>query len=521
MKITYMSFRFRFGFKRQGKKVIRIVNLFGLMLLLITGLNEQALAQKSLGIFSGQTDVGKVEAAGSVNYDAENQEYTLEGAGSNMWFQQDAFYFVWKQVTGDFILRARTEFLDTEGDPHRKLGWIIRSSLNADAAHVSAAVHADGLTSLQYRKADGDSTNEIKSSISNADVIQLEREGDTYKMSVAQFGDTFTTEEITNIPLGDSVYVGLFVCSHETGQTTKAAFRNVRIVKPAPDTLVQYQDYLGSNLEIMDVETGNRKILHQSPKSLQAPNWTPDGETLIYNSEGLLYNFGLDTRQPEVLNTGFADNNNNDHVLSFDGSQMGISHHADEHDGNSIIYTLPIEGGTPKKVTSKGPSYLHGWSPDGNWLTYTGGRDGEYDIYKIPSDGGEEIKLTDHKGLDDGSEYSPDGEHIYFNSVRSGSMEIWRMHPDGSKQEQLTDDKFNNWFPHISPDGERMIFLSYLPDVDPSDHPFYKQVYLRMLPVDGGEPKVVGYLYGGQGTINVPSWSPDGTKVGFVSNTGM
>lgn len=516
-----MSFKFRFDFRRQGKKVIRIVNLFSLMLLLMTGLHEQALGQKSLGVFDGQTDVGKVEAAGSVSYDAEKQEYIVEGGGSNMWFDEDAFYFVWKRISGDFILRARTGFLDSDGHPHRKLGWIVRSSLDADAPYVNSTVHADGLTSMQYRKSAGDSTSEKQSSISNADVIQLERQGNTYKMSVAQFGNTFSTEELTNISLGDSVYVGLFVCSHEPGQTTKAAFRNVRIVKPAPDTLVPYQDYLGSNLEIMDVETGTRKILHHSPKSLQAPNWTPDGETLIYNSEGLLYNFDLNTKQPEVLNTGFADNNNNDHVLSFDGSQIGISHHADEHDGNSIIYTLPIEGGTPQKVTAKGPSYLHGWSPDSKWLTYTGGRDGEYDIYKIPSDGGEEIKLTDYKGLDDGSEYSPDGEYIYFNSVRSGSMEIWRMHPDGSNHEQLTDDNLNNWFPHISPDGKRMIFLSYLPDVDPSDHPFYKQVYLRMMPVDGGEPKVVGYLYGGQGTINVPSWSPDGTKVGFISNTGM
>jgi Tol biopolymer transport system component len=374
---------------------------------------------------------------------------------------------------------------------------------------------------MQYRKTAGDSTMEEQSSINNANVIQLERKGNDYTMSVARFGETFTSEQLTGISLGDSVYVGLFVCSHDAGKTTKAAFSNVRIVKPAPDTLVQYRDYLGSNLEIMDVESGERKILHESPKSLQAPNWTPDGNTLIYNSEGLLYNFDLDTKTPEVLNTDFADANNNDHVLSFDGSQIGISHHADEHDGNSIIYTLPIEGGTPKKVTSKGPSYLHGWSPDGNWLTYTGGRDGEYDIYKIPVEGGEEIKLTDFKGLDDGSEYSPDGKFIYFNSVRSGSMEIWRMRPDGSNPEQLTNDNFNNWFPHISPDGRKMIFLSYLPDVDPSDHPFYKQVYLRIMPVDGGEPKVVAYVYGGQGTINVPSWSPDGTKVSFISNTGM
>ena len=99
-------------------------------------------------------------------------------------------------------------------------------------------------------------------------------------------------------------------------------------------------------------------------------------------------------------------------------------------------------------------------------------------------------------------------------------MQIWRMQPDGSAQEQLTDDEYNNWFPHISPDGRQVIFVTYLVgEVEPSDHPAAKRVYLRMMPIDGGEPKVVAYLYGGQGTMNVPSWSPDGQKVAFVSNT--
>lgn len=93
------------------------------------------------------------------------------------------------------------------------------------------------------------------------------------------------------------------------------------------------------------------------------------------------------------------------------------------------------------------------------------------------------------------------------------------MRPDGNQQEQLTDDALNNWFPHVSPDGKQVVFLSYPPTVDPSDHPFYKRVYLRLMPLDGGQPKVIAYLYGGQGSINVPSWSPDGTHISFVSNS--
>ncbi len=138
----------------------------------------------------------------------------------------------------------------------------------------------------------------------------------------------------------------------------------------------------------------------------------------------------------------------------------------------------------------------------------------------MSSDGsGEEVKLTDAEGLNDGPEYTPDGRHIYFNSSRTGKMQIWRMKPDGQEQEQVTRDDYNNWFPHVSPDGKWIVFVTFGLDVDPADHPYYKRIYLRMMPVGGGEPKVIAYVYGGQGTMNVPSWSPDSKRIAFVSNT--
>jgi tricorn protease-like protein len=406
-------------------------------------------------------------------------------------------------------------------DPHRKIGWIVRPGLDTDSPHVIAAVHGDGLTSLQFRRSKGDSTREVRSSVSGADIIQLERKGNTYIMSVARFGDSFASEQIADLALGDEVYVGLAVCSHNKEVMEKGVFRDVRLIVPAKDDFVPYRDYIGSNLEILEVAGGNRKIVHRSPESLQAPNWTPDGKALIYNHNGRLYRFDLSQKLPMLLNTDFATNNNNDHVLSFNGKMIAISHHSAEDENRSIIYTLPIQGGMPKRVTAHGPSYLHGWSPDGKFLVYVGGRNDEYDIYKISVNGGEEVRLTTTPGLDDGPEYTPDGKYIYFNSVRSGTMQIWRMKPDGSDQEQVTNDEFNNWFPHISPDGKWIVILSFTKDVDPSDHPFYKQVYLRMMPAEGGTPKVIAYVYGGQGTINVPSWSPDSKKLAFVSNTEM
>ena len=476
--------------------------------------------EKSLGVFESNSDVGVVKKAGNTVFDSRDGKYTLTGSGTNMWAKRDDFQFAWKKMSGDFILTARAEFVGKGVDAHRKMGLIIRNSLDADAAQASAVVHGDGLTSLQFRREKGVDTEEIKSDLTAADVIQLQRKGDKFIMSVARFGEPFVETQVSDIALGDEVYAGLFVCSHNPDVVEKAVFKDVRMTIPAKDDFVPYRDYIGSNLEILDVSNGARKIIYTVEDSLQAPNWTKDGKFLIYNRNGKLYHFDLSKNAPTEINTDFAVNNNNDHVLSFDGKRLGISNHSKDDDNQSVVYTLPASGGVPKRITTKSPSYLHGFSPDNKWLVYTGGRDGNFDIYKISTNGGEEIRLTDAKGLDDGSEYSPDGKYIYFCSTRSGLMQIWRMKPDGSEQSQITDDDFNNWFPHISPDGKQMLMISYRKgDVAPEDHPFYKQIYLRVVPVGGGKPKVVAYVYGGQGTINVPSWSPDGTRVAFVSNS--
>ena len=477
--------------------------------------------QNSVGIFEGHGDIGEDVLAGSATYNADTREYEITGAGYNIWFDHDEFHYVWKQMEGDFILYTRAQFEGEGVDPHRKVGWMVRSSLDSSSAHINAVVHGDGLTSLQYRQTTGAETEEAKAELTHADVIQLERKGTTYTMRVAKFGEPFVTQQVSDLDLGENVYVGLFVGSHNAEVLETGIFSDVRISIPAPDDLVPYREYLGSRLEILDVESGEREVIHTSPRSIQAPNWTPDDKTLIYNGDGLIYTFDLDKKQANVLNTGEVKNNNNDHVLSFDGKMLGLSSGVSEL-GGSIIYTVPTEGGTPKQITPKGPSYLHGWSPDGENLVFTGQRNDEFDIYQVPSNGGEEVRLTEAEGLDDGPEYTPDGEWIYFNSNREGSMRIWRMKPDGSEQEAVTDDQFHDWFPHISPDGKQILFLSFLKEeVESGDHPFYKHVYLRLMPIEGGEPKVVAYIYGGQGTINTPSWSPDSKHAAFISNTVM
>jgi Tol biopolymer transport system component len=481
---------------------------------------------RPLGAFETHGDVGSPRLAGTATYNAATQEYRLTAAGTNMWAQRDEFQFVSRRLKGNFILQARVELLGQGVDPHRKLGLIARSTLDADSPYADAVVHGDGLTSLQFRRTKGALTEQVEAKVKGADVLQLERKGDTYVFSAARYGEPFTVTEVKDLALGDELHVGLFLCSHNPDVIERAVFRDVRVIRPAKEDFVPYRDYIGSRLELLDLASGTRQVIHTSGADpFEAPNWTPDGAALVYNTSGrgegrgLLYRFDLATRQPARIDTAFANRNNNDHVLSSDGTMMGISDQSTDQN-RSTIFTLPAAGGTPKRITPNTPSYLHGWSPDGKFLVYTGGRNDEWDIYKIPSDGsGPEINLTKTKGLDDGPEFTPDGAWVYFNSTRSGLMQIWRMRPDGTQQERVTNDEYNNWFPHISPDGQWIAMISYGQDVAPTDHPYYKRVYLRVMPIEGGPPKVVAYVYGGQGTINVPSWSPDGRMIAFVSNS--
>lgn len=478
-------------------------------------------AQSSLGIFESNADVGAVKHAGTTSFDPATQKYTLTGSGTNMWFDHDEFQFVWKRMNGDFLIYAATELLGEGVDPHRKSGVIIRETLEPNSRYIDIAYHGDGLVSMQYRIEPDSSTMQVQAD-SSANIFQLEKSGTTISGYVAKKGDALKHIDNLTIPFESEVlYVGLFVCAHNPDIVEKAAFSNVRITVPAAADFVPYRDYIGSRLEVLDIESGLSKVIYEHDTQLEAPNWSPDNKFFVVNSRGRLYKIPVAGGTPELIDTGFATSNNNDHGFSPDGKMLVLSHHASDRPSgqNSVIYTIPVEGGEPKQVTEKSPSYWHGWSPDGKYLIYTANRHDNWDIYRIPATGGEEMRLTDAEGLDDGSQYSADGKFIWFNSARSGSMEIWRMKADGSDQVQFTSDKYQNWFPHESPDGKHIVFLSYPPDVRADDHPYYKHVMLRLMPSGGGTPTVLAHLYGGQGTINVPSWSPDSKKVAFVSNS--
>lgn len=277
-------------------------------------------------------------------------------------------------------------------------------------------------------------------------------------------------------------------------------------------------------LETIHIDTGKRNVVYRTHDHIEAPNWSPDGKYLLYNMKGGIYKLPVTADdkpalppgvKPQLIDTGVANKCNNDHGISFDGTQLAVSSRSDGK--KSQIYVLPINGGEARLVTPLSPSYWHGWSPDGKTLTYCAERNDNFDIYTIPTAGGEEKRLTTNPGLDDGPEYSPDGRYIYFNSERNGTMEIWRMKPDGSAQESVVADAYRNWFPHLSPNGKWMVFISFGKDVLPDEHPEHRDVALRLMPASGGEVRELARLFGGQGTLNVPSWSPDSKKVAFVS----
>lgn len=468
---------------------------------------------ESLGIFEGHGDVGNVLHAGAVDYDAAKKTYTISGSGENMWLAADAFQFVWKKLSGDVTLTADISFLSTTGNEHKKAALMLRQSLDADSVYVDVALHASGLTSLQFRDEKGAITREIQSNISAPKRLRIARRGEYVYMSLAaDGGETKVAGGWLRIPLQGTFYAGLGVCSHDKDVVEKAQFANVELTQPA--TAVAGKPTLYSTLENVAIDSADRRVVYLAAGRFEAPNWMRDGSAFLFNRDGHIERLAVGSDKPVTIDTGFANRCNNDHGISPDATQIAISDNSQD-DRESLVYVVPLGGGTPRRITQKSPSYWHGWSPDGKTLAFVGQRNGDFDIYAIPAAGGEEKRLTTAKGLDDGPEYSPDGNYIYFNSERTGHMQIWRMRPDGSEQEQVFSDEWNNWFPHISPDGKWMVFLTYGAEV--TGHPENKDVMLRLMSLADKKITVLAKLFGGQGTINVPSWSPDSKQVAFVS----
>jgi TolB protein len=365
------------------------------LVIVLAGVANHAVAwpaDENLGIFESHTDVGNVLHAGSVQYDPAKKTYTIAGSGENMWSTADAFQLVWKKIPDDVTLAADISFLTKTGNEHKKAVLMLRQNLGASSVYADVAVHSSGLTSLQFRDETGAVTREIQSNVSTPRRVQIAKRGDYVYMSVsADGGEPKIAGGWLRIPLQGTFYMGLGVCSHDKDVIETAVFSNVELTEPSATGAGEPKLY--STLETVDVDSADRRVVYLSPGRFEAPNWIRDGSAFLFNRDGHIERLPVKGSEPQIIDTGFATRCNNDHGISPDATALAISDNSQD-DHESLVYLVPITGGTPRRITQKSPSYWHGWSPDGKTLTFVGQRNGDFDIYAIPVTGGEETRLT-------------------------------------------------------------------------------------------------------------------------------
>ena len=487
----------------------------------------------TLGIFDAQQDVGANLMPGAAVYDAAAGEYRVTGGGANIWAAADAFHFVWKRVTGDFDFTTDVRFLGAGAVAHRKAVLMVRQDLSADSAYADVALHGDGLTSLQFRPAAGAQTQETRFTLTAPARIRMQRRGNAFTAFAGKAGEELAATAPQELSLPASVYVGIGVCSHNAGVLETAVFSNTQLHLEGNSHLPPAQAHpssrFRSKVTVYDLASRSTRVVYQADQVIEAPNWSRDGTFLLVNTEGNLYRLAL--RGPEQGKLAQIDIGpggyrcNNDHDLSADGEWLAFSA-SGPSSPQSQVYVSKGDGSKARLLTPAAPSYFHGWSPDGKWLAFVGQRHSRFQLYRVPATGGAEERLTSVGVYDDGPEYTPDGNWIYFNSNRSGSWRIWRMPADGagpgdSAAEQVTSDEWEDWFPHFSPNGKQMLVFSF-PKGTTTHNDRMEGVALRLMPAPGKKLKpakleTLLHFYGGQGTINVNSWSPDSRQFAFVA----
>ena len=485
-----------------------------------------AAQQGPIGIFEGRGDLGITPKTGGIEYDPATSEYRITGGGANIWAAEDAMYFAWKRLSGDVTFTADIRFVGAGAVAHRKAVLMVRQDITPGSAYADVALHGDGLTSLQFRPTAGAQTQEIKSTVTGPTRVRIERRGNTFTVFAGKPGGELTATAPQVVQLTDPVYVGLGVCSHDANVLETAVFSNVQLTPARPPA--QPQQRYRSKITVYDMAAKSNTIVYQADQVIEAPNWSRDGKFLLVNTGGNLYRLPLNSGgEPKLEQIDLGPGGyraNNDHDLTRDGKLLAFSA-SSPTSRQSQVYLANADGTGVKLMTPASPSYFHGWSPDAKWLAFVGQRNGVFNLFRVPVTGGEEQRLTSVGPYDDGSEYSPDGKWIYFNSKRSGGWDIWRIPPDGAgekdvKAEQVTNDELEDWFPHFSPNGKWMLVFSF-PKGTENHNGKMEGVVLRIMPAPGKTLKPAKLetlitFFGGQGTINVNSWSPDSKKFAYV-----
>jgi TolB protein len=472
----------------------------------------------AVGIFEGQTDVGKVNPAGTASFDAANGVYTVASAGWDLWAANDAFHMVWKKMSGDVSLTSDIELSAPSAASHRnrKAFLMFRQGLEPDAVYVDAAVHGSGETALQYRRNKGDTTQDIAFDLGAAKTVRLEKRGDTITLFVSMKGEPLHQAGASvKLHFTEPFYAGMGVCSHRDGALETATFSHVELkALEAPQNPAPLALY--STLQTIAIDNNARRafVIVTGKGHIEAPNWSRDGKTLIFTRDGQLWRVPVAVGEPSAIDIGDLKECTGSHGLSPDGKWLAETCTKADNPGRRV-YIVPSAGGTPRMVTATANSWFHSWSPDGKTILFSRPVNGTLNIFSISADGSNETSLTPGTAISDDPDFSADGQYIYFNSDRAGGMEIFRMRPDGSHVEQMTFDGRHSWTAHPSPDGKSVLLLSYGKDV--TGHPANKDVTLRILDVPSGKVRDLVEIVGGSGTDNVPNWAPDGAHFAFVS----
>jgi hypothetical protein len=482
-----------------------------------------AIHAQSLGIFEGQSDVGAVNPPGLARFDAGTGVYTITSSGANLWSTTDSFHFLWKKVSGDVSLTADIDFPDKTGShsEHRKAILIFRQNPDAGSAYADAAQHGSGLTGLQSRQAEGDTTRSIELNIDSPSRLRLIKRGNTITMFVSRHGEPLhQSGAAIRLHLDEPFYAGIGVCAHDAHAVETGTFSHLELKQLEPLS-AQPATTLYSTVQAIEIDPAAPRstIAYTAQARAQAPNWSRDGGSLIFNQDGRIFAVSADGKgTPQAIDTGSATDCSGSHGLSPDGKWLAISCAMPGMTGRHVAVIpsagIPSNGGGPRLLTT-GVGYFHSWSPDGKTILFTRGGHGANNIYAIPVAGGSETALTNGTGISDDPDYSADGKYVYFNTDRWGGMQIARMRPDGSHVEQVTFDNFHNWTPHPSPDGKSIVFISYPSDV--TTHAANKDITLRILSTHDNRIRILTGLVGGDGSMNVANWSPDSKRLAFVS----
>ncbi|MCX6629544.1 MAG: hypothetical protein NTW28_18150, partial [Candidatus Solibacter sp.] len=361
---------------------------------LTLGLVAAILAAQSLGPFEDHGDVGETPQKGKAEF--SGGEYRITGGGANVWGTVDAFHYVWKKMSGDVALTADVSFVGKGAVAHRKVTLMIRQSLDPGSAYAGAALHGDGLTSLQFRPTAGAATKEVKqaamSDLTAPVRLRIERRGDNFTMSAGKAGEPLTSTGPAATALTGPVYVGFAVCSHDANVLETAVMSNVTMqaLPPAAANRPPAQRYR-SKMAIYDLRDKSIKTIYEADQVFEAPNWALDGKHLIFNTGGRLYRLPVDVAKPtpELINIDATLRLNNDHAPSPDGKLIGFSASTQASRG-SQVYVANADGSGVRVVASAVPSYFHGWSPDGKYLAYVyshpgpNGGPANYDIFRVP-----------------------------------------------------------------------------------------------------------------------------------------